>query len=159
MSDESAQPAAKPSQREVIDPVAHLPILIHDITTEELEEVKPLNLSNKDVDPIEFRNAMMDVVKQEIRSERWADENKEKLRLLNALRAAAASTAGTVAGLLLIWAQSQSALTIRSILSASAVCCCGGLIAAGSTLWLTRQPIPAAPRESRREVKVHLFLT
>lgn len=164
MPDGSAQSSTqRANSREVIDPVSHLPIHIHDATFDELDNIQALNLSDKDVDPIEFRNAMLRVVRQEKSDHRWANDGQERRRLTNVLRAAAASSVGTLASLTLLWKQLGLDSSVSSILCTLAACSGGSLIAAGTVLALTAQQHENSASSSDTERKGtvrldHLFI-
>lgn len=109
----------KNNGREVTDPVTHLPILIHDNTSVELERIPPHPSREKDPETQkpggeegsnERHAAMEQVVTDETHRGRWSDpgdaENRMKIR--TAIVAAGSAGIGGMGGLLLMWFWSRA---------------------------------------------------
>jgi hypothetical protein len=104
----------KNNEREVTDPITHLPILIHDNTSVELEQIPPHPSRERDPEgqhpggeqgSKQRHAAMEQVVTDETHRGRWNNpgdaENKMKIR--TAIIAAGSAGVGGAGGLVLLW--------------------------------------------------------
>jgi len=91
-------------EREVVDPVAHRPIRIHDRTAQELDEITPLNLPENSPD-VPLYGAVMDkVVSDEAQRSEWTWEATRRAHLSTTLSSVLSSTLGATMGLTAYWA-------------------------------------------------------
>lgn len=106
------------NEREVTDPITHLPIMIHDNTSVELEQIPPHPSREKDPEgqhpgseqgSKQQHAAMEQVVTDETHRGRWSNpgdaENKMKTRA--AFIAAVSASVGSTGGLVLLWLWSK----------------------------------------------------
>ncbi|ESK94680.1 meiotically up-regulated 190 protein [Moniliophthora roreri MCA 2997] len=95
---------SKQNEREVTDPVTHLPIKIHDTTSVELEQIPPPSSSevkaaeDKQEDTQKHHDGMEDVVKEEMSKGWWEDVNTERRKRTQAavIAAVGAAVGGTL---------------------------------------------------------------
>ncbi|EEB90319.1 hypothetical protein MPER_11488, partial [Moniliophthora perniciosa FA553] len=99
---------SKQNEREVTDPVTHLPIKIHDATSVELEQIPPPSSSeakaaeDKQEDTQQHHDGMEDVVKEEMSKGWWEDVITERRKRTQvAVVAAAGAAVGGILSLLL----------------------------------------------------------
>ncbi|KAK7050938.1 hypothetical protein VNI00_005050 [Paramarasmius palmivorus] len=110
MSSQSSRPppdkakSSKPNEREVTDPVTHLPVTIHDTTSVELEQIPPpstseaKNTKDDQGGTQEHHDGMEDVMEEELNKGWWEDVNTEKRKRTQAavLVAGSAAIGGTL---------------------------------------------------------------
>ena len=82
------------NERQVLDPVAHLPVLVHDSTNEELRAVRIPHLTDQNAQSM-IRDVMGGVVWQEADSGRWKDVSVNKAKMQIAMFTALAVCAGS----------------------------------------------------------------
>jgi hypothetical protein len=100
-----SQPPTPGSSRELIDPITHEHVVIHDNTSQELDDVLP------DFDRAEetmasdnvVYSSMETVVRQEAGSSWWKDHDSNKLRMQVALLVALAAAFGSSGSFILLW--------------------------------------------------------
>ncbi|RDB18391.1 hypothetical protein Hypma_000357 [Hypsizygus marmoreus] len=103
------------NEREVTDPITHLPLVIHDHLSVEIEQipVHPANGEDKDSPSHHEENeegvfkqrhvTMEEMVDHETHRPRWHSDNEGKMKIRLAIIAAGAAALGGPVGLLLLW--------------------------------------------------------
>lgn len=130
-------------EREVLDPVVHRPVRIHDRTAAELDEITPLNLPESS-SSLPLYGAIMDkVVSDEAESSEWKFESKRKAHLSATFTSALSSMFGATAGMAALWGcqramSSHSALVNALVILPSLAV--GASTAAAASLYLSGSP-------------------
>ncbi|KAK0461108.1 uncharacterized protein EV420DRAFT_1619590 [Desarmillaria tabescens] len=131
MSDSNNDDTSKKGEeREVTDPVTHLPLLIHDNTSFELHQVSYPS-SNSPVGQMDA------VVRNELRHRRWQYSDSQGKRKSRAfMTSAVAAGAGGAASLALSWIFRTfvSSSEVLNLVLGGATCCVIGLVAGGAVL-------------------------
>ncbi|KAK0212683.1 hypothetical protein DFS33DRAFT_1391528 [Desarmillaria ectypa] len=120
----------KGEEREVTDPVTHLPLLIHDNTSFELCQVSYRSINS----PADQMDA---VLRDELRHRRWQYSDSQGKRKSRAfVTGAVAAGAGGAASLALSWMFRTfvSSSEVLNLVLGGATCCVMGLVAGGAVL-------------------------
>jgi hypothetical protein len=151
-------------EREVLDPVVHRAVKIHDRTAAELDEVTPLVLPESS-SSVQWYGAVMDkVVSDEAASSEWRLESIRRAHLSSTFTSVLSSMFGATAGMATLWG-CQMALSPRSALANTLVIlpslAIGASSAAVASLYLAGSPpqqIEPSHNDHRHENQV-LFIS
>lgn len=165
-----ALPNGGTNEREVIDPVVHLPVKIHDNTQEELEQIKPFsfsteNLTSQDHDSQAksvLTDVMANVVRKEEESDWWKQseaEAHEKTKMQVAFIAALAAGWGGSSSMIIGWlykiamGRSPRNFAWTDIILGTSLCCFS-VVTAGCVLFfgLSKSENPKA-KKAKQEAK------
>ncbi|KAK0241628.1 hypothetical protein EDD85DRAFT_902134 [Armillaria nabsnona] len=141
---------SKGEEREVTDPVTHLPLLIHDNTSLELHQVSYPSSDSP-------AGQMDAVVRDELQHRRWQYSDSQGKRKSRAfITSAVAAGAGGAASLALSWMFRTfvSSSEILNLVLGGAACCVMGLVAGGAVLHYgeqDEQPVIDDGNDSRPE--------